>query len=287
MEVLANKVHVSVDAAAWRWSGVSRQRSMVSGRYWLWTHCRLTLLSCCCCYDDNIVGAFPHPANAPVIPLCLSVMLLFLSDVNPPPPSAHSPFFVAKFSVWSAVSQAVVPTKLPACLPAARICIWVQVGVACCSAAAAPTLTPLDVLFPQISGSDWGQAETTYNLYEVLFKVHKVRLRAAAAEGLRATTRVLFGRGCVDLSRCRHSSAANRSSLLIFSSGTKAHSSSVLARVKCAFELSAKERMKNHCPQSLLPACRSGSCPFVMSERALTPLLCQWPHPQLGVGSAL
>lgn len=30
-------------------------------------------------------------------------------------------------------------------------------------------------LFPQISAADWGQAETTYNLYEVLFKVHKVR----------------------------------------------------------------------------------------------------------------
>lgn len=26
----------------------------------------------------------------------------------------------------------------------------------------------------QISAADWGQAETTYNLYEVLFKVHKV-----------------------------------------------------------------------------------------------------------------
>lgn len=31
----------------------------------------------------------------------------------------------------------------------------------------------LMVLF-QISAADWGQAETTYNLYEVLFKVHKV-----------------------------------------------------------------------------------------------------------------
>ncbi|KAK2891565.1 gamma-2-syntrophin isoform X2 [Channa argus] len=27
---------------------------------------------------------------------------------------------------------------------------------------------------PPISGTDWGQAETTYNLYEVLFKVHKL-----------------------------------------------------------------------------------------------------------------
>lgn len=27
----------------------------------------------------------------------------------------------------------------------------------------------------QISDADWGQAETTYNLCEVLFKVHKVR----------------------------------------------------------------------------------------------------------------
>ncbi|XP_075879559.1 gamma-2-syntrophin isoform X2 [Nelusetta ayraudi] len=27
---------------------------------------------------------------------------------------------------------------------------------------------------PPISGADWGQAETTYNLYEVLFKVHKL-----------------------------------------------------------------------------------------------------------------
>lgn len=26
----------------------------------------------------------------------------------------------------------------------------------------------------QVSAADWGQAETTYNLYEVLFKVHKV-----------------------------------------------------------------------------------------------------------------
>lgn len=36
---------------------------------------------------------------------------------------------------------------------------------------------PLHLLFLhvcQISAADWGQAETSYNLYEVLFKVHKV-----------------------------------------------------------------------------------------------------------------
>lgn len=30
------------------------------------------------------------------------------------------------------------------------------------------------VFISQINAADWGQAETTYNLYEVLFKVHKV-----------------------------------------------------------------------------------------------------------------
>lgn len=27
----------------------------------------------------------------------------------------------------------------------------------------------------QVGAADWGRAETSYNLYEVLFKVHKVR----------------------------------------------------------------------------------------------------------------
>lgn len=38
----------------------------------------------------------------------------------------------------------------------------------------------------QISAADWGQAETTYNLYEVLFKVHKVSYEKDAVMCLRA-----------------------------------------------------------------------------------------------------
>lgn len=38
------------------------------------------------------------------------------------------------------------------------------------------------MLTSQISAADWGQAETTYNLYEVLFKVHKVRSEQSAIE---------------------------------------------------------------------------------------------------------
>lgn len=105
-------------------------------------------------------------------------MLLLVSDVTAPP------FFLFHSSASDLLSARRQPA-LSYRLPSARICIEVQVGGACCSA---PTLTPLDVLFPQISGADWGQAETTYNLYEVLFKVHKVRSMVSD-----------------DLSRCRHS----------------------------------------------------------------------------------
>lgn len=38
----------------------------------------------------------------------------------------------------------------------------------------------------QISAADWGQAETTYNLYEVLFKVHKVSYEKDAVMCIRA-----------------------------------------------------------------------------------------------------
>lgn len=47
-------------------------------------------------------------------------------------------------------------------------------------------ISPSLMFISQISAADWGQAETTYNLYEVLFKVHKVSYEKDAVMCIRA-----------------------------------------------------------------------------------------------------